>query len=324
MDNLWSFASAWEALTDERAEVIRQSSIFWSGCGVRKRTKPDLSYVDIFVQPCYWGPWALVCSDGQISTLGSFISPGPLTTRFGRICKLHAHMQVARQKGEVSAHELDVISDKLTRHFLGIAIPFVQSIVLDGSVEDALLLIQPAVKAARSDVLDIFRGDLQPKDLVLQRKKDTKRLLFGRMTASSSDSSGSESDDSAKVTTHHFTKPEATSDGSHAPPKKSSHARARARRRAQAARANVGRLLNPGSRAQAQGAPPRSLADFEVSAQGKGRATKPPGPPATSRKATTPKKPAKKIPVQTAKKSPPPTAKKPPPKKQTSSRSGRK
>jgi hypothetical protein len=65
LDNLWSFASASEALTDERAEVIRLSSIFWSGCGVRKRTKPDISYVDIFVQPGYWGPWALVCSDNN-------------------------------------------------------------------------------------------------------------------------------------------------------------------------------------------------------------------------------------------------------------------
>lgn len=189
-----NFSHCFDTCEDWVVDCMESAVAFWFSSGAPKVAvrKADISNSTVFLQPAFWGVWALCCSHGDSSLLGNIVSPGPISKAFIRIAKTHALLHI----NGISVTALGELADKLLRHFFAIAIPFVQGCMLGAPVEETMLLLLAPVKAARTDVVESFRGTLKQADIATQAKKDHKKLLFGRSqrSASSSDSSSSDSD----------------------------------------------------------------------------------------------------------------------------------
>jgi hypothetical protein len=112
----------------------------------------------------------LIMAQGDSSLIGSFISRRPVAETFIRIAKTHIHLQAQH---ELTTRQLDDTADKFLRHFMQIVVPYVQNAALGGELDSILLLVQPAVKLARDEVISCFKGQLAPKDLAAHRKSET-------------------------------------------------------------------------------------------------------------------------------------------------------
>jgi len=176
-----AFSALWGKLDAGHAQVVEEYVSFWRDHGVPARKEPNLAHAPCFLQPSFWGPWALVVSGASATDLGSYIVPGPTTTVFCKLCRLHGHLH-AGAVGRV----LDDLEDRLVRLFLKVATPFVHGALLGIPGVELALSTQVAVQEAREEILRSFRGSLKPKDLQAAQARKERLMLFGKQRESSS------------------------------------------------------------------------------------------------------------------------------------------
>lgn len=178
------FTNVWQALKEDEPEQyyeIQKYLQLHRNNGLPKGSA-DIFIKRTFVHPALWGPWA--ASQAYHATdVGSVIEPGPVSTTFRRIFKIHA----VGLRG--AGRALDDEADAMMQLFIELASPFLMSLWGGMSGEDLFLGTHNAVRRARNRTEAFFRGALTPKDLQRQRKREDRQLLFGKGASDSSTSS---------------------------------------------------------------------------------------------------------------------------------------
>lgn len=184
-----SFSELWASLPDELYEATTAWQDFWSAAGGLKYKKPNISQVEIFVQPSSWPVWALVMTQGDCNLIGSYIVRGQVAEQFVRIVRTHVSLQLPN----VGQRAMEDISDRFVKGFIEVSLPFVQGALMETDIENLCLLLASQLRALRENLIDTFKGSLKPKDLEAIKLKNSKLLLFGKKKASISSSSDSDS-----------------------------------------------------------------------------------------------------------------------------------
>lgn len=193
------FEEAYDNLEQWAWEAVENATVFWASSGVPKCSKPNIALASIFLQPANWSSWALVMTGGDARLLGSFVARGVVTEMFVRITKTHIILHGTPVGTALSSEKTSEIVDKLLRHFLPIGVTFVQGCALNVPVEDTAFLLLDAVRAARNDIVAVFKGALKPQHLNTQAIKERRVLLFGKSGRGHDSSSSSEDDDGPVV-----------------------------------------------------------------------------------------------------------------------------